>query len=204
MAFTREFVLKAGVSEDMVDDVMKEHGIAVQKAKDTLRAAANGDNESNSAEIERLRKEIADKDNTIETLKGDIASVKLSSKIEAALLKAGARNLKACKALIDEDSVSIDNKGNLKGLEEQLKELRSGDDTSFLFEQNKSKQADVGDSKNAEQAESNADTEKKESGYKPKSGESAEVKGIGAQIAAEKAQAAKEAKSENAEGSLWA
>lgn len=203
MAFTRDFVLKAGVSEDMVDDVMKEHGIAVQKAKETLRAAADGDNESNSAEIERLRKEIADKDNTIEALKGDIASVKLSSKIEAALLKAGARNLKACKALIDEESVSIDKQGNLKGLDEQLKELKTGDDTSFLFKQDESKQADDGkesdDGKDAETQE--AEAEKKGSGYKPKGGETPEVKGIGAQIAAEKAEAAK---SESAEGSLWA
>lgn len=203
MAFTRDFVLKAGLPEESVDEVMKEHGIAVQRAKDTIRAAAEGDGKEQGAELERLKKEIAQKDNQISKLQAGIKSVKLSSKIETALLKAGARNLTACKALIDEGTISIDKNGNLKGFDEQLKALTTDDDTSFLFKQDESKQADDGeksdDGKGAETQGTEA--EKKGSGYKPKGGENPEVKGIGAQIAAEKAEAAK---SESAESSLWA
>lgn len=53
--------------------------------------------------------------------------IQTENKIEKELIKSGARNLKACRALIDE--------GRLKesSIEKQIKALKESEETGFLF-----------------------------------------------------------------------
>ena len=57
--------------------------------------------------------------------------------IEAALSKAGAKNLRAVEALIDKKLIEVDEQGEIAGLDNQLLALKQSD--SFLFSENKIK-----------------------------------------------------------------
>lgn len=63
-----------------------------------------------------------------------IAALKLDFAVEAALLRAGARNVTAAGALIDREKLSLDEKGRAEGLEEQIAALKENEETSFLFQ----------------------------------------------------------------------
>jgi len=65
-----------------------------------------------------------------------IANLKLDFAVETALLRAGARNVKAAGALLDREKLSIDEEGRSCGLEEQIKALKENEETAFLFESN--------------------------------------------------------------------
>lgn len=65
----------------------------------------------------------------------DYNSLKIDSAVEAELLRADARNIKAVKALIDNKGISLDEKGNVLGIKEQIDLLRENEETSFLFKE---------------------------------------------------------------------
>lgn len=65
----------------------------------------------------------------------DYNSLKIDSAVEAELLRADARNIKAVKALIDNKGISLDEKGNVFGIKEQIDLLRENEETSFLFKE---------------------------------------------------------------------
>lgn len=67
----------------------------------------------------------------------DIADLKKGYAIETALSKAGARNMKAVKALLDDSKIIMGDDGNVIGIEEQLAEIRK--DNDFLFATSQSK-----------------------------------------------------------------
>lgn len=79
-------------------------------------------NESNALEVQR-----AEYEQKIEKMKLDFA-------VETALLKAGARNVRAAAALLDRDKITIGENGEAVGLDEQVGMLKEGEDTAFLFE----------------------------------------------------------------------
>lgn len=60
--------------------------------------------------------------------------MKIDFAVEKALTGAKAKNIKAVKALLELGEAKLDKDGNVKGLDEQIEKLRSGDDTKFLFE----------------------------------------------------------------------
>lgn len=63
-----------------------------------------------------------------------IKQLKLDSAIEAALVGAKAKNVKAVKALLELDKAELAEDGTVKGLTEQLKTLAESPDTGFLFD----------------------------------------------------------------------
>ena len=63
--------------------------------------------------------------------------MKIDFAVEKALTGAKAKNIKAVKALLELGEAKLDKDGNVKGLDEQIEKLRSGDDTKFLFEAQK-------------------------------------------------------------------
>lgn len=65
-----------------------------------------------------------------------LMKLKVEHTVEKALMTAGARNMKAAKALLQLDQVKVEEDG-IKGLEEQIEELKVSDTSSFLFEQPK-------------------------------------------------------------------
>lgn len=68
--------------------------------------------------------------------KNEIYSIKLENAIEKAVNKSGAKTEKAVTALLDRDKISLDEKGNITGIEEQLIALKENDDTVYLFNKN--------------------------------------------------------------------
>ena len=63
-----------------------------------------------------------------------IKQLKLDSAIEAALVGAKAKNVKAVKALLELDKAELAEDGTVRGLAEQLKSLVESPDTGFLFD----------------------------------------------------------------------
>lgn len=68
-----------------------------------------------------------------ETHKIELENVKIDNAINTSLLKSGALNNKAVLPFINKDLINFDDKGNVIGVEEQVKELMTGAETSFLF-----------------------------------------------------------------------
>ncbi|MCC8097987.1 MAG: phage scaffolding protein, partial [Eubacterium sp.] len=89
-----------------------------------ITGSAGGSTGENS-ETERLKQEISE-------YKEKIRELEAQGLIDDELRKAGARNIRAVRALIDFESLEI--QGNkVIGLDEQIKELVSNEDTAFLF-----------------------------------------------------------------------
>ncbi|MEE6709800.1 phage scaffolding protein [Lacticaseibacillus paracasei] len=149
----REELKGLGLSDEQVDKVMGIHGTDVNDLKgqvsqltterDTLKQratdsdkqlnelkAAHKDDEDFQAEIDKLKADNKAKDDAVSK---QLKETQLNYQTELALVKAGALNTKAASALIDKDKLSLDEKGNVTGLDEQLKALKSDDSSKFLF-----------------------------------------------------------------------
>lgn len=62
----------------------------------------------------------------------EIGALKLSFATEKALMKAGARNIKAVGSLLEREKISLDETGNLIGADEQIEAIKQSD--PYLFE----------------------------------------------------------------------
>lgn len=142
----RKFLKELGLSEEDVEKVMAENGkdIAVQQA--LTKAETEKLNASNET-IEQLKtaakeyegvnvKELQEQLNTLQQQhEADMKHQKVDAAVTLALTQAKAVNVKAVKALleIDPEKAEFDEKGNLKGLDDQLKALRQAEDSRMLF-----------------------------------------------------------------------
>lgn len=79
----------------------------------------------------------ADYDKQKQSYEQQIKGIRVTAAIEAAMTKAGAKSVKAAKALLDMDKIMVDENGNVTGIEDQMQALTTGKDTAFLFEQAK-------------------------------------------------------------------
>lgn len=120
---TKEELLALGLTEEQVPGVFKINGIDVEKAKGDLATketelistkeqlkTANTEIQSyKSMDIEAIKKASDDykaKFEAAETkAKEELDALKFNHAIENALIKAGAKNVKAAKALLDGDSL---------------------------------------------------------------------------------------------------
>jgi|SRR5690625_3369478 len=149
----REFLEKLGLEKETIDEVMKEHGKTVNSIKekadkvDGLESQIEDykkqikdrdkqlddlskqvkDNEELTAEIDRLKEE---NKTATEELQQKLDQQAFDFALERALNKAGAKNAKAVKALLDTESIKLDGE-SLLGLEDQIKELQESE--SYLF-----------------------------------------------------------------------
>lgn len=138
--------------QSIIDSIMAENGRDIEKAKK--------DYESLKSQIDDLKSQLSDRDTQLGELKKSIPDneeltkkieslEKLNSEtttnyenkliqlqknyaIESAVRDAKAKNIKAVVAQLDMDKITFE-KGELKGLSEQLDSLKTGEDTSFLF-----------------------------------------------------------------------
>ena len=85
---------------------------------------------ADAAQVEQLQKEVKD---WKEKYQRDLAAVKKEAAIEAAILKARGRNVRAIKALLDLENVRLREDGVLEGLD--LDGLKNTDGYLFDFEQ---------------------------------------------------------------------
>lgn len=158
---TRKQLEDLGLTKEQADSVMKINGDDIENAKGTAATEIK----NLQTEVGGLKTQVGDRDKQLETLKasaGDNADLKkqiedlqtenatakaaheselnqlkIDFAVEKALTGAKAKNIKAVKALLELGEAKLDKDGNVKGLDEQIEKLRSGDDTKFLFEAQK-------------------------------------------------------------------
>lgn len=94
--------------------------------------SAEGDAEALKKQIATLQ---ADNKKAAEQYAADLKNVRINAAVDAALTTARAKNVKAVRALLDLTDANIDDKGVVAGLNEKIKALATGADTSFLFDE---------------------------------------------------------------------
>lgn len=139
----RKFLTDLGLDQDQVNSIMAQFGKDIQKfegleaERDALKKANSelsgkiDDLKADNANIEDLTKQIEKLKSDNEKATNQLSAQKLDFAVASAIKDAGARNVKAVKALLNSDDISLDDKGNLTGLEDQLKSLKDSD--SYLF-----------------------------------------------------------------------
>ncbi len=159
----RDFLKKLGIDDDAVKKIILQYGKDIRSYEDKLnenKTTIDGLNEQLSQRDIQL-KDLGTKAEDNEKLKERVEEYKAKNaelskewqgKLDAqsknfaisnSLRDAGAKNSKAVSALLDLDKVSLDDKGKLTGLDDQLAALKKSD--SYLFtskETNESKPKD--------------------------------------------------------------
>ena len=148
---TKEELIALGLNEEQAGKVLEgykgyvpktrfdEVNAAKKAAEDTVKERdkqledlqkTSGDAEALKAEIAKLQgenKAAADK------YAADLKAMQISNAVEKELTAAGAKNLKAVKALLNDlDKAELDGE-TVKGLADQIKALKEAEDTKFLF-----------------------------------------------------------------------
>lgn len=174
----REELKELGLTDEQIGSVMALHGVTVNELNSKVSTAEQqatqyqeqldknqselDDFKAKSKGNEDLEKQVTDLQTRLDQNKTDseqqIADIKKSSAIDLALTQAGAKNIKAAKALLDGESLELTDEG-LKGLDDQLAALKESD--GYLFGSN-------------EVAPPNPDGKKATFGGNPSSGQNVE------------------------------
>lgn len=150
---TKEELIALGLNEEQAGKVLEgykgyvpksrfdEVNAAKKAAEDTVKERdkqledlkkASGDSEALKAQIAQLQ---ADNKAAADKYAADLKAVQINSAVEKELTAAGAKNLKAVKALLEGlDKAELDGE-NVKGLADQIKKLKEEEGTKFLFEE---------------------------------------------------------------------
>ena len=149
----REELKELGLTDEQIGSVMALHGVTVNELNSRVSTAEQQATqyqeqlEKNQSELddfkakskgnEDLEQQVTDLQTRLDQNKTDseqqIADIKKSSAIDLALTQAGAKNIKAAKALLDGESLELAEDG-LKGLDDQLAALKESD--GYLFDSN--------------------------------------------------------------------
>ncbi len=149
----REELKELGLTDEQIGSIMALHGVTVNELNSRVSTAEQqatqyqkqleknqnelNDFKANAKGNEDLTKQLEDLqskfDETKTSSEQQIADLKKSSAIDLALTQAGAKNIKAAKALLDSESLELTDEG-LKGLDEQLVALKESD--GYLFGSN--------------------------------------------------------------------
>lgn len=97
---------------------------------------SSGDNEELKKQIETLQQENA---NQKKAHDAEMTQLRLDNAIDAALTAAGAKNIKAVRALIDTSKVKVGEDGKLTGFDDLLSAVQKSD--SYLFTEKQQKQS---------------------------------------------------------------
>lgn len=148
----REELKELGLTDEQIGSIMALHGVTVNELNSRVSTAEQqatqyqeqleknqnelNDFKANAKGNEDLTKQLEDLqskfDETKTSSEQQIADLKKSSAIDLALTQAGAKNIKAAKALLDGESLELTDEG-LKGLDDQLAALKESD--GYLFGQ---------------------------------------------------------------------
>lgn len=155
----REDLKELGLTDEQVGSVMAMHGGDVNGLKeqvttltserdgfksqfetvngqlDTIKKDHKGDDDL-KAQIEQLQ---ADNKAAAEKHQAELNQTKVDYQTNLALTQAGAKNIKAVKALLDGDKIVLNEKGQLTGLNEQLEAVKK--DNDYLFQADDGKPA---------------------------------------------------------------
>lgn len=148
----REELKELGLTDEQIGSIMALHGVTVNELNSRVSTAEQqatqyqeqleknqnelNDFKANAKGDEDLTKQLEDLQSRFDEIKTSseqqIADLKKSSAIDLALTQAGAKNIKAAKALLDSESLELTDEG-LKGLDDQLAALKESD--GYLFGQ---------------------------------------------------------------------
>lgn len=121
----RKFLEKLGLKADVIEAIENEYRARESETENKITEL--------TAELENMKNKSRELEQRhIE----EINNINKNNAVDNALIKAGARTLKAVRALIDTDKIVIDDNGDIRGLEEQIKALQKGEDTEYLFDKN--------------------------------------------------------------------
>ena len=153
----RDFLKGLELADDIIDKIMAQYGADIEKYKaekrefeekiyNLDRVIQDKDEQinimrKNDNDFIQLKKDFESlqnaKDKNDNEYKQQIREIKLKSGVEKALNKAGARNQKVILPLLKEflETAEIDETGNIKDLEEQIKQIKESEETGFLFKE---------------------------------------------------------------------
>lgn len=129
----KEELRSLGLTEEQSDKVLAEMAGLQKSLKERdkqladLQKAAEG-NEELQNQIKALQQQNSEQQ---KAHKVEMAQLKLDNAIDNALTAAGAKNLKAVRALLDLDKLQLGEDGKLQGWLEQLEALQKSD--GYLF-----------------------------------------------------------------------
>lgn len=160
----RKFLEDLALEKDVIDKIMNENGKDIEKAKggseelkesnqtlerekttleEQLKTANDKIDELSKVDAEKLQEEIADYKKKFEdseqAKKEELKKLTLEHEVEKALIKGGAKNMKAVKALLDFEKINNTNELT-KELDTQLKALAESD--GYLFESKEEAQSE--------------------------------------------------------------
>ena len=149
----KEDLIALGLTEEQakkVLDAIKEYVpktqlAEVERERDGLKATvterdtqletlkkSSGDNETLQKQIADLQKANEDQQKAHEA---EITQLRLDNAVEAAILAAGAKNVKAVRALMDIDKLRLEKDGTVTGLSDQIKAIQKSDAYMFAEKQ---------------------------------------------------------------------
>lgn len=123
-----DFVTKTRFNEVNEENktLKKAAGDHAQQLEDLKKS--NGDNAALQMQINDLQKANADMQKAHDA---EIAQLKLSNVIEAALMSAGAKNVKAARSLLDDSKLKLGDDDKVSGLEDQINAIKKSDGYMF-------------------------------------------------------------------------
>lgn len=152
---TKEQLITFGASEELATKIAGEskkelEGYIEKSRYSELEAEKNQLTESqktltkqleevkkNSGDNAELKKQIEEMQNANKAKEKEytdnLVKIKLDNAVEIALMSSGAKNSKAVKALLNLEKAVLGEDGKITGLEEQIKALKTAEDSSFLF-----------------------------------------------------------------------
>ena len=130
------------LTKELIDQIMAEHGKAVTReqakvtaketelatAQQTIKDLQDAAKKFEGTDPEQLKKDLEELQKKYDA---DIASGKLNSALDMALLQAKARDIKAARALLNLDEIKLDG-DKLLGFDGQMEALKK--DKGWLFE----------------------------------------------------------------------
>lgn len=153
----RDFLKGLELTDDIIDKIMAQYGEDIERYKAEKRnfeeriynldkAIRDKDEQinimrKNDNDFMQLKKDFESlqsaKDKNDNEYKQQIREIKLKSGVEKALNKAGARSQKVILPLLKEflQKAEIDETGNIKDLDEQIKQIKENEETGFLFKE---------------------------------------------------------------------
>ena len=150
---TKEELIALGLTEEQAKKVLeavkeyvpKTQLGEVEQERDSLKATiaerdtqletlkkSSGDNAALQQQIADLQKANEEQQKAHDA---EITQLRLDNAVEAALLTAGAKNVKAVRALMDADKLKLEKDGTVSGLSEQIKAIQKSDDYLFAGKQ---------------------------------------------------------------------
>lgn len=131
---TKEELKALGLTDEQVAKISEDYGknyVAKSQFNEKNEALKNAEKEKGelSKQIEAMQ--VAAK--TMETEHAtQLAQMKLDAAVERSLTAAKAKNIKAARALLDLKDAKLDEKGEVVGLSDKIKELQKSD--AYLFD----------------------------------------------------------------------